>query len=109
MSDLTPWGNNESPHPIMSEDSDWYAFPKTLTKREVVSEMVFNWVDWWLDENTWLDDDDKVHGWVSALRTMFESVEASALRPAREGEDGFEYDYWYEDAEGPVEAWVVRL
>lgn len=103
-----PWGTND-PVPLMSEDSDWYAFPRTWTKREVVGEMIHNYADWWLDENTWVDDDDKVHGWFGAIRAMFNNVEEGKLRPAREDEYGFIDDYWYEDKNGEVEAWIVRL
>jgi hypothetical protein len=104
-----PFGS--PPFPLMNEDGDWFAFPKTFTKREVVSEMIHNYADWWLDEHdaVYYDDDDTLHGWVTAIRDMFGRVGASNLRPADPGEYGESDDYWYETGAGSVEAWVVKL
>jgi hypothetical protein len=103
-----PWAEN-NPYPLMSEDSDWYAFPRSMTRREVVSEMLGNFADWWMDDNTTIDDDDKVHGWFGAIRAMFNATTEGKLRPADPGEYGYEDGYWYETNTGAVEAWIVRL
>lgn len=110
MSELRekPWATN-NPYPLMNEKGDWYAFPKTMTKRQVVSEMIHNYTDWWLEEHLWYDDHDKPHGWVAAIRSMFNAVEPSKLRPAEPDEYGYSDDWWYETDTGSVECWVVRL
>lgn len=105
---VSPWSPN-SPKALMSEGGDWYAFPKAMTKREVVSEMIHNYADWWLDEYISHGDDDKPHGWVTAIRAMFNAVEPSHLRPADPDEYGYSENWWYETDTGSVEAWVVRL
>ena len=97
------------PGPLMNENGDWYAFPKSMTKREVVSEIINNYADWWLGEQIWHDDDDRPHGWVSAIRHLFGAVRPSRLRPSKPDEYGYSDGWWYEDDSGPVECWVVRL
>lgn len=100
----------------MSEDGDWYAFPASLSKRQVASELVHNFADWWLSEHeaVWVDDDDATHGWVTAYRDLFSKVEMGHVRLGNENDDFDPYydEWWFEceaDHSDAEPAWIVRF
>lgn len=101
------------PFPLMDEDWEWFAFDRSWTPRQVVSELVHNLIDWYLDDHTWYDDDDRLHGWIGAYRELFEAVVDGHIRPFdasldHNGDDG----WWFQcDADHPeaVPAWIVVL
>lgn len=101
----------EVPFPLMSEDGDWFAFPGDWTRLQCAREMAHNLTDWYLEDHPaiWIDDDDKVHGWVEAWRSLLSGFKRSWVRPAVQEDEPA--DYWFEDdglADGAVEAWVWK-
>lgn len=99
--------------PLASEDLDWFAFPRTWTRREVVSELAHNLIDWWLDEYCWYDDDDRPHGWFAAYRSLFAAIRPAHVVAAYDDEFGERIPGWWEEGHsrtpGAVAAWVVAL
>jgi hypothetical protein len=100
------------PFPLMDEDWEWFAFDRAWTRRQVVSELVHNLIDWYLDNHTWYDDEDKVHGWFGAYRALFDSLTESWIRPHEPTDETGEKGWWFETHPNhplAVPAWVVNL
>lgn len=98
------------PFPLVNEDGDWFAFPGDWSKRDCVGEIVHNLTDWYLDDNTTIDDEDKVHGWVAAYRQLFGVVTPGFVRPADPTSDWEPSDWWFEtDDKTAYPAMLVRI
>lgn len=100
------------PWPLSSEDGDWYALDGSLTRHQAASEIAYNLRDWYLDDHTWIDDEDNVHGWVTAYRNLLDNLKRGFIRPFEEGSwDDGEAGYWFEcgpDHPFAVAAWVWK-
>jgi hypothetical protein len=101
--------------PLMSEDSDWFAFSADSTRHQVASDLAYNWLDWWLDEYLTYDDNDCPKGWVAGWRALLSGIRRGFIRPQSRLEDSDYYremeDWWHEcreDHPAAIPVWIWR-
>lgn len=97
---------------VISDDEGWFAFPADWT-RQRVARWLLRELDLWLREHpaVTIDDDDCLHGWVTAYRDLLGRIQRGHVRLAEE-DDLVPDDWWLPadaDHPGAQPAWVVEL
>lgn len=103
------------PWPLSSGDGDWLALDGSLTRHQAASEIAYNLKDWWLDDYTFVDDEDNIHGWVSGYRKLLALLNRGFIRPYEPGDFDWNSEsgpgWWYEsnpDHPFAVAAWIWK-